>query len=367
VKTIHSLSAGILVVALVAGCKRDNQIQTYQAPKDQPAAPVAAPAPPGSMMGADAQSVPINKAPFHWTIPAGWTENPPNGIRLGDVDVPGPGGKPAKIAVTSFPGDVGGILPNFNRWRREIGLPEVSETEITSEKISVDSSEGTLYDLSGAAERTVVAWVMRDGASWFFKLRGPLDVVATAKPAFLDLLKTVHFGGADAAPVASNPHAGMDMGGMGAGMATAPTVSPGNLPQWNVPANWTETPPGMMVTKSYSIPDASGQKAAVSISVLGLTGGGTLANVNRWRRQLKLDEITEATLPQNTQSLDVLGGKATLVDFTGTDAAGQTSEMVAAAVPHGDQTWFYKLTGPPALVSQQKSAFVKFVQEVSYP
>jgi len=367
VKTIHSLSAGILVVALLAGCKRDDQIQTYQAPKDPSAAPAAAPAPPGSMMGMDAQSVPINDAPFHWTPPPGWKENPRSGMRLGDIDVPGAGGKAAKVTVTSFPGDVGGTHENVKRWRGEVGLPEASDADITSENISVDSSSGRLFDFSGASERTVVAWIMRDGASWFFKLRGPLDVVSTAKPAFLDLLKTVHFGGTDAAPVAASPHAGMDMGGMGAGMAAAPAVSPGNLPTWTAPANWTETPAGMMVTKSYSIVDPSGQKAAVSISVLGAAGGGTLRNVNRWRNQLKLDEITEAALPQNTQSLDVLGGKATLVDFTGTDAAGQTLEMVAAAVPHGDQTWFYKLTGPPALVAQQKTAFVKFVQAVSYP
>ena len=145
------------------------------------------------MTGMEAQSVPINDAPFHWTPPPGWKENPRSGMRLGDIDVPGASGRVAKVTVTSFPGDVGGTLPNVTRWRGEIGLPEASEADITSENITVDSSSGRLFDLSGASERTVVAWVMRDGASWFFKLRGDSKVVAGAKETFLDFLKSVHF------------------------------------------------------------------------------------------------------------------------------------------------------------------------------
>jgi hypothetical protein len=122
-----------------------------------------------------------------------------------------------------------------------------------------------------------------------------------------------------------------------------------------------------MVMKSFSIAGDAGQKAVVSISVLSGEGGGTLANVNRWRKQLSLPDIAEEGLPKVTQSLDVLGGKATLVDFTGTDAGGQPSRMVAASVPHGGQTWFYKLTGAGAVVSREKDAFTQFVQTVRYP
>ena len=96
-------------------------------------------------------------------------------------------------------------------------------------------------------------------------------------------------------------------------------------------------------------------------------GGGTLANVNRWRGQLSLPAIAEDALAKATESLDVLGGKGTLVDFTGTDAASQPTRMVAVIVAHGGQTWFYKLTGAGAVVGREKDAFVKFVQSVRYP
>ena len=41
--------------------------------------------------------------------------------------------------------------------------------------------------------------------------------------------------------------------------------------------------------------------------------------------------------------------------------------MVAVIVLHGDQTWFYKLTGAGAVVGREKDAFVKFVQSIRYP
>ena len=56
-----------------------------------------------------------------------------------------------------------------------------------------------------------------------------------------------------------------------------------------------------------------------------------------------------------------------MVDFTGTDASGQASRMVAVSVPHGGQTWFYKLTGAGAVVSREKDSFAQFVQTVRYP
>jgi hypothetical protein len=183
-----------LVIGLLAGCRRDNQIQTYTAPKE-PAPPPSAPQNPASsgmpMMGADATPVPVNSTPLHWTTPASWQKLAPTSIRLGNLVVPGPGDKKAEVTITSFPGDVGGTLANVNRWRHEVGLGDVAEKEITSEKAVVDSNEGKLFEFAGPSERTVVAMIPRDGASWFFKMRGDSDVVAGAKPAFLEFLKSV--------------------------------------------------------------------------------------------------------------------------------------------------------------------------------
>ena len=36
-------------------------------------------------------------------------------------------------------------------------------------------------------------------------------------------------------------------------------------------------------------------------------------------------------------------------------------------VPHGDNTWFYKLSGDGPVVGEEMEEFVKFVKTVHYP
>jgi hypothetical protein len=57
-----------------------------------------------------------------------------------------------------------------------------------------------------------------------------------------------------------------------------------------------------------------------------------------------------------------------LVDLTGTDSkTGQPARLIAVMLPHGDNTWFYKLMGDGAAVENEKEGFMKFVQSVHYP
>ena len=93
----------------------------------------------------------------------------------------------------------------------------------------------------------------------------------------------------------------------------------------------------------------------------GGNGGGLLMNVNRWRKQLGLADVDEGAANALAKPLDVAGGKAMLVDMSGQDA-----RMIAAIVPQGSQTWFYKLMGPASLVEQEKESFLKLVQTARY-
>ena len=123
-----------------------------------------------------------------------------------------------------------------------------------------------------------------------------------------------------------------------------------------------------MVFKRYSAADDTGKTAAVTISVFPGATGGLLANVNRWRGQLSLAaRRAEDDLAEVTQTLDIMGSKAMLVDFTGTDKnTGQPGRLIAVIVPHGQSTWFYKLMGDGAAVEGQKEAFMKFIKTAQY-
>jgi hypothetical protein len=114
------------------------------------------------------------------------------------------------------------------------------------------------------------------------------------------------------------------------------------------------------------VPDPSQPKAEVTVSVLGGDGGGVLANINRWRRQLNLDPVEQATLWQVVRSLAVPGRNGVLVDMSGQNTNGQPTRILGAILPQQDQIWFYKMMGDPATVQQQTNAFVQFVQTAKY-
>src|SRR5690606_18990816 len=65
-----------------------------------------------------------------WVVPIGWTLVPgERPMRVATYEAPGPDG-PVEVAITRFPGRVGGELANINRWRGQMGLPPVDESEL---------------------------------------------------------------------------------------------------------------------------------------------------------------------------------------------------------------------------------------------
>lgn len=86
-------------------------------------------------------------------------------------------------------------------------------------------------------------------------------------------------------------------------------------------------------------------------------GGGVVANVNRWRNQLGIEiAATEAEL-----GLEKLGQGSVIVDLV-----SPTSEnrMIAAIVPIGSRTLFFKLTGDVTAVESEIERFRTCIQMV---
>ena len=46
---------------------------------------------------------------------------------------------------------------------------------------------------------------------------------------------------------------------------------------------------------------------------------------------------------------------------------GSIQRMIAAIIPHGDRTWFFKLLGPRQAVDEQEEAFDRFVRSIHFP
>jgi hypothetical protein len=353
----------LILISALAGCNRD-ETKVYNVPKDTtpPAQPEQATAPETTQPAMPpppeaAASIP----PIKYQLPEGWQEKPPSDMRVASFTATGPNGQTADVSVIPLP-VVGRDLELVNMWRSRVQLPATNDPNAAKqfEPIAIGSEQGRLFTFVSAQpiegkgkQRLLEAMLTRDTMSWFFKITGEDAFVSTQKKHFLQFLKSVSF--------VENPPPAME--------AASSTQDEGvaSASIWAIPHGWQSVPPSQFLLAEYSIPGSNGAKAEVNVAAMGGEGGGLLPNINRWRGQVGLDPIGDNDLPKLAQSLDVPGGKATLVDFAGADAkTGTATRTVGAIVSENGQTWFYKLMGDKQVVAQEKDNFTKFIQSANY-
>jgi hypothetical protein len=396
-KAICVLSVVTLVLLAATGCHRDD-VKVYRIAKEQeqssqPAAPALSTDSPNPKLPPghpDISSIPgggpasATGAPqLTWKTPDGWTEAPPTEMRLASFKVSGAGGKQADVSIVPLPGMAGTDSANVNRWRGQVGLSAMTDDELlkAAENVEAGGQPAQLYDIagtnpgSGDKERIIGVIQHRDGMTWFYKMTGDADLVEQQKPAFVEFLKSLNFGAAAEMPAANLAMPGTSLGSqnflvpdtnttvMGGLLSASAPVSAANKPTWQVPAGWQEVTAGQFLVAKFTLTGDGGATAAVNVSSSPGDGGGLAANVNRWRGQLGLSPSPDIS----ATPVDITSGKASLVDFSGTDArTGQPARLVGIVVARPDQTWFYKLMGDAKVVESQKDAFTKFVQGVKY-
>lgn len=216
------LTLALILCVTAAGC-RDDKIVSYRVPKEAPA-PAPAPAqpdphaglgiPPAGSMPAPAPvsaspdsmmaSTPVPTASglaLTWTAPAAWQSRPASAMRKATFIIPGASaGEQAELAVTAFPGDVGGNLANVNRWRQQLQLAPITASELGSALIHLHAGDlhidvaellGPKPADGSPAHRVLGAIVPFNGSTWFFKLTGPDTLVAREKAAFMTFVQTI--------------------------------------------------------------------------------------------------------------------------------------------------------------------------------
>ena len=93
--------------------------------------------------------------------------------------------RPVQIAVTRFDGEVGGVLANVNRWRGQMGLPEIGEGDLDAALTRLGPPEWAGYTLrvAGDVQHMLAAGVYEaaQDRTWFAR--------ATGSPADLDAIE----------------------------------------------------------------------------------------------------------------------------------------------------------------------------------
>ena len=204
----------LAVAAFALGCKPQSKVTSYEVKSDAPApATAAAPATPVAPVAKapEAPKAPVAATPMpanaamqaeaasfgqpKWAeLPAGWTAGAPSSMRKGSWNVAGPGGSQAEVAVTVFPGNVGGTTANVNRWRGQLGLAPAADADIQaaaqSGKVGADAGQYFRFDSTDGKKAMVAMMVPKNDSTWFFKFMGDRDAVNAQTAAFLKFLAT---------------------------------------------------------------------------------------------------------------------------------------------------------------------------------
>jgi hypothetical protein len=139
-----------------------------------------------------------------WTIPADWQALPPSQFLFAEFSITGTNGANADVNVAQMGGDGGGWLANANRWRGQLGLPQITEGDLSMLAMTIDSPNGKIQivDFSGTDAKTgkptrlVGAVVPQNGQTWFYKLMGDESILAQQTNAFVKFIQSANYANA---------------------------------------------------------------------------------------------------------------------------------------------------------------------------
>ncbi|MFO8027541.1 MAG: hypothetical protein R6U56_07745 [Opitutales bacterium] len=209
---IRTFTFALVMLLWFSGCDRAEPV-TYTIPKEDRSASTSGDVPQGAPAASDPGQPPqaapaagnsemrvlpgmeeaAQAAPeFTYSVPEAWEEFAPQSVRKANFRVSDERGS-AEIAVTVFPGDVGGTLANVNRWRGQIGLDETDADGLRdlTRPFTISKHEAILVELQGPEQSILGGILSFHGSTWFFKMQGDTGTVAEQAEAMEAFLSSV--------------------------------------------------------------------------------------------------------------------------------------------------------------------------------
>jgi hypothetical protein len=382
--------ASILLVSATVSCKQDKEIKVYRLARETPAAtadphagmpgmmpggampPLADGADPhagltAEQLAAAGAAMPQNQQ-FSDSPPAHWKKLAPSAMLLGKYQIEGPDGATVDVTFSTLRSAPGGLLANINRWRGQLGQETFADDAALKENTRTVPSgfgEALFIEIEGLVDNSdpkkdgrLIGAIAESGASaWFFKLRGNEALAAAERENFINWIASVKPAETSKVP----------MHGTAPGEGLAPPVSSAAAPagdgtlSWQLPEGWTPVNGSSARYATLAIAGADGTKGELAVTHFPGDVGGDLANVNRWRAQIGLEPIDEAALAASVAQ--VAAGPKTIKVI---DATGPQNRCAAGWVAHSGETWFFKFTGPDALVGAEKAKFTAFLESIRF-
>jgi hypothetical protein len=141
----------------------------------------------------------------------------------------------------------------------------------------------------------------------------------------------------------------------------SPSASADDL-QFEKPEGWTEAPGNAFSMKAFEVVDGD-KRIEITISA---AGGDLTANMNRWRAQVKLPDVSADELAKLYQPIEVNRKEAKFVEFHSPESEGNNESILGAVLEDGDRTWFIKLRGSTDLANREREHFQAFAKSVTW-
>ena len=171
----------ICLILILQSCNNKEHIRTYRLPKSQ--APYQA--------EESKSSVPK----LNWEKPKAWIPSIGSSMRLLSFEVPYGRGNKGDLSVIQLEGTGGGIEPNINRWRRQLGLEPESLAQIEKELKSRTGKIGKyqIITIVNNNNAFLVAIIPIQDNTIFVKLSINSDGIADLKSDFESFCSSLHF------------------------------------------------------------------------------------------------------------------------------------------------------------------------------
>jgi hypothetical protein len=107
------------------------------------------------------------------------------------------------------------------------------------------------------------------------------------------------------------------------------------------------------------VPGPGNTKAEVSITSFAGDVGGTVLNINRWRKENGLADTHPDEITSTPATVDAILGKLY-------DISGPSARTIVAVIRRDAASWFFKLRGDPDAVAAAEPAFLQFLASIHF-
>ena len=127
---------------------------------------------------------------------------------------------------------------------------------------------------------------------------------------------------------------------------------------YTVPEGWEDLPASGIRKANLKVSDENGT-AELTVLVFPGDVGGRLANINRWRGQVGLDNATPEDLPNFTEGYSISQHPGLYVRLE-----GGAQSILGGLLPFHGSTWFFKFLGSSGTVLGNEGKMKAFLDSV---